>query len=92
MNISLFELLFFLFVACAWPLSIVRMIRNKSTHGKSLLFSCIALLGYTFGIIHKCLYHPDAVVYAYILTAALVLTDTLVFVYVRHRYEKKAAA
>ena len=88
MNISVFELLFFVFIACAWPVSIIRMIRNKSTKGKSLLFSSIILLGYLFGIAHKYLYDPDIVVYVYFLNTALVLADTIVFLHIRRRYER----
>ncbi len=92
MDISIFELLFFAFIACAWPVSIARMVRRRSTKGKSLLFSGIVLLGYTFGIIHKFLYDPDVVVCVYFLNAALVLTDTAVFLRIRRRYEQEAAS
>jgi len=91
MDISIFELLFFVFVACAWPISIARMVRNRSTQGKSLLFSGIVLLGYAFGIIHKYLYDLDPVVYVYYLNVALVLSDTVVYLHIRRRYEKGAA-
>jgi hypothetical protein len=92
MDISIFELLFFVFIACAWPISIARMIRRKSTKGKSLLFSGIVLLGYAFGIVHKYLYDLDPVVYVYYLNAALVLADTVVFLHIRRRYETEASA
>ena len=92
MDISIFELLFFAFIACAWPVSITRMVRRRSTKGKSLLFSGIVLLGYTFGIIHKFLYDLDIVVCVYFLNAALVLADTAVFLHIRRRYEQEAAS
>ena len=92
MDISIFELLFFAFIACAWPVSIARMVRRRSTKGKSLLFSGIVFAGYTFGIIHKFLYDPDVVVCVYFLNAALVLTDTAVFLRMRRRYEQEAAS
>lgn len=91
MAFSLFELLFFGLVSCAWPVSILRMLRRRSTQGKSLLFSGVALLGYTFGIVHKFLYAPDIVVCIYFLNATWVLTDAIVFLYIRRRYERKAA-
>ena len=87
MEISIFELFFFLFIACAWPISISRMLRKKSTKGKSLLFSCIILLGYVFGVIHKFLYDMNFVVFVYFLNIALVLTDIIVFLYTKKRYE-----
>ena len=88
---SIFELLFFALIACAWPISITRMIRNKSTKGKSIFFSSIVLLGYTFGIIHKCVYDLDVVLVVYILNFVLVAVDTVVFIYIKNKYEKRAA-
>ncbi len=92
MDISIFELLFFVFIACAWPLSIARMVTRRSTKGKSLLFSGIVFAGYTFGIIHKFLYDLDVVVCVYFLNAALVLTDTIIFLNIRRRYERGDAS
>lgn len=86
-DISIFELFFFVFLTCSWPISIFRMLRNKSTKGKSLLFSGIILLGYTFGIIHK-LANPDAVIIVYFLVFSMVAADIFVFLYIRRRYEK----
>lgn len=88
MSISIYELFFFIFIACAWPISIMRMIRKKSTKGKSLLFSCIVLLGYSFGLLHKFLYFFDAVIIIYFLNFALVLADIAVFLYIRNTYER----
>jgi len=87
-DVSIFELLFFVFVAVAWPISITRMIKRRSTKGKGIIFSLIVLLGYTFGIIHKFLYDFDYVIYIYFLDTLLVLVDLSVFFYIRHRYEK----
>lgn len=90
MDISIYELFFFILVACAWPISIWRMIKNKSTKGKSLLFSCIILLGYVFGIAHKLIYDLDFVIYVYILNVVLVSADIIVFFAVKNKYEKEA--
>lgn len=91
MGISVYELFFFVFIAFAWPISITRMIRRKSTRGKSLFFSGIVLLGYAFGILHKLLYSPDWVIFVYILDFTLVAADIAVFLYVRKTYESEAA-
>jgi hypothetical protein len=91
MDISVFELLFFVLIACAWPVSIARMVTRRSTKGKSLLFSGIVFAGYMFGIVHKFLYDLDAVVCVYFLNAALVLADAVVFLHIRRRYEREAA-
>jgi hypothetical protein len=79
------------FIAFAWLISIARMIRNKSTKGKTVFFSCVVLLGYTFGIIHKCVYDLDWVLSVYILNLVLVATDTVVFRYIKNKYERKTA-
>ena len=90
MEISIFELFFFLFIACAWPISTARMLRNKSTKGKSLIFSSVLLLGYVFGISHKFIYDPDWVLAVYFLNVFLIFLDTMVFLYIRSKYEKEA--
>lgn len=79
-----------MFIACAWPISIRRVVKNKSTKGKSLLFSCIVLLGYVFGIAHKFLFDLDYIVIVYFLNVTLVTVDTIVLLYTRHKYERKA--
>lgn len=91
MHISIYELFFFVFTACAWPISIKRMLKSKSTKGKSLIFSGIVLLGYVFGILHKFLYSLDWVLAVYFLDFALILTDMAVYFYVRSRYERGRA-
>lgn len=85
---SIFELLFFLFIAFAWPISTIRMIKNKSTKGKTVFFSSIIVLGYAFGIVHKCIYDLDWVLSVYILDFVLVAIDTIVFIYIRSKYER----
>lgn len=91
MNISIFELLFFVFIACAWPISMTRMIRNKSTQGKSVIFSLILLLGYVFGITGKFIYNPDWVVAVYFLNVLLISADTVIYFYIKNKYETEAA-
>ncbi|MGE5496360.1 MAG: hypothetical protein ACM3S4_13775 [Burkholderiales bacterium] len=91
MQISIYELFFFVFIACAWPISIARMLKRKSTRGKSLIFSAVVLLGYAFGILHKVLYSLDWVLAVYFLDFALVAADIIVFLYVRARYERGRA-
>lgn len=92
MTISIFELLFFVLVACAWPISMLRMLRNKSTKGKSVLFSGILLLGYVFGIGHKFVYDLDWVVAVYFLNVLLIAADTIIYFYIKNKYEKEAAS
>ena len=92
MDISIFELLFIVFIACAWPISIIRMIRNKSTKGKSIIFSAILLLGYVFGISHKVIHSLDWVLAVYFLNVLLISADTVVYFYIKTKYEKRTAS
>ena len=87
---SIYELLFFVFIACAWPVSMRRMIKNKSTKGKSPIFTGVIVAGYIFGIIHKLLYDCDIVIAAYLLNMLLVAADTIVYVRVKNKYERTA--
>jgi len=65
--------------------------QKKSTKGKTVFFYCVVLLGYTFGIIHKCIYDINWVLVVYILNLVLVVIDTIVFIYIKNKYEKVAA-
>lgn len=64
----------------AWPFSIMRSYKSRSTNGKSIVFLCILILGYTFGIINKVLYSNDIVLYLYILNICMVSTDAMLWI------------
>lgn len=89
---GLFEVLMLLCFAAAWPFSIYKLWKTKSTGGKSILFSYIIIVGYIFGIMNKVV--SDSINYVmafYILDLCLVLIDT--FLYHRNRlYEQRSAA
>jgi hypothetical protein len=84
---SIFEIIMLLCFGAAWPISISKSIKSKSTKGKSVVFLYILVLGYIAGIIHKILYSPDLVIYLYILNAVMVSVDITLF-YRNRRYEK----
>lgn len=63
----------------AWPFSIARSLKSRSTNGKSLMFLLVLILGYLAGILNKLLYSNDAVLYLYILNLLMVSTDTLLW-------------
>lgn len=67
----------------AWPFSIYRSYRSRSTAGKSIVFLIIVLIGYAAGITHKLLYSPDAVTILYALNALMVFAD--IMLYLRNR-------
>ena len=77
---SVFEAVMLLCFGAAWPFSIARSVKSKSTHGKSLVFLLILIAGYISGIINKILYSNDIVLYLYILNLAMVSTDAILWV------------
>lgn len=68
----------------AWPFSIIRSVRSKSTKGKSLFFLLVLILGYIAGIANKILSGADVTLYLYILNLLMVSTDALLWVRNRH--------
>ena len=70
--------------ATAWPFSIWKLYKTKSTKGKSIVFSLIVMLGYIFGITNKYLMDDiNYVLFFYFFDLALVMFDSLL--YVRNR-------
>ena len=86
---SVVESIMLLCGGAAWPFAIARSVRSRSTHGKSLVFLLILIVGYISGIINKILYSNDIVLYLYILNLAMVSTDALLWVRNR-RIERRA--
>ena len=77
---GLFEVLMLLCFAAAWPFSIVKQWRTRSSKGKSILFSYIIMVGYLFGIANKVVNDDINYVLAfYILDLCLVLMDTAIY-------------
>jgi len=63
----------------AWPISLVKSIRSRSTGGKSPLFSVVGIVGYLLGITHKIMYSFDLVLLLYCLNLAMVTADFAVW-------------
>jgi hypothetical protein len=80
---SIFEVMMLICFGAAWPFSIARSWKSRSTAGKSIIFLWIVLAGYVSGIIHKLLYNRDAVIVLYTLNSILVLID--IALYYRNR-------
>ena len=80
-SMSFFEMFMIICFGLAWPLSIIKTIKSKSTKGKSLFFLLIVFLGYLSGITHKILYSFDFVIIFYILNAVMVLIDIILYLY-----------
>ena len=77
---SVFEAIMLLCFGAAWPFSIARSIKSKSTQGKSLLFLLVLILGYLAAIINKLLNDNDMVVYLYILNLCMVSLDACLWI------------
>ena len=64
----------------AWPLSIYKSYKSKSTQGKSASFLVVILIGYAAGILNKFYYNFDNVVYLYALNMVMVALDLVLYV------------
>jgi len=69
----------------AWPFSIYKTWKTKTSESKSLPFLCIVLLGYISGILFKIYGRLDEVICLYILNSGLVTTDIILTL----KYRKK---
>lgn len=73
----------------AWPVSIAKSMKARSTGGKSLIFLIVIIVGYAAGITHKLLYSPDIVVWLYALNVTMVSIDA--GLWIRNRRLERAA-
>jgi hypothetical protein len=80
---SVFEIAMLVCFGAAWPVSIYKSLKSRQVAGKSLFFLVIVLVGYVAGVLHKLLYHYDAVIFLYLLNALMVAFDILL--YLRNR-------
>lgn len=88
---SIFEAGMLVCFGFAWPASIYKSYKSRSTGGKSAVFSVAIIIGYLCGIINKILYNPDIVMVLYIINLLMVSADLCLWF--RNRgYERKAAA
>lgn len=86
-NLSIFEIIMLVCFGFAWPLSILKSYRSKTTQGKSLLFLLVILVGYVAGILHKFYFKRDLVMILYVINFIMVSID--VALYFRNRYLEK---
>lgn len=64
----------------AWPTSILKSLRAKTTKGKSLFFLIIILFGYVCGILSKFIAgNINYVVIFYIINFTMVFIDLLIY-------------
>lgn len=87
---GLFEIIMLLCFGFAWPFSVYKSYKSRSTKGKSFVFIGVVLLGYVAGIINKLLHPVDAVIVFYVINLLLVAADCLL--YWRNKYIEKSTA
>ncbi|KQC07222.1 MAG: hypothetical protein APR62_06755 [Smithella sp. SDB] len=75
MEVKIFETIMLFCFGFAWPFSIYKIWKTKTSAGKSMFFLCIILLGYISGIFFKIYGALDEVIFLYILNATLVTVD-----------------
>lgn len=83
---SIFEVLMLVCFGSAWPLSIMKMLKSKSSAGKSQLFLWVLAFGYVCGVLHKVYFSFDYVIILYALNLCLILFD----IYLVNHYRKKS--
>ena len=88
MNLSIFEIIMLICFGTAWPVSIYKSVKAKTTKGKSVIFLIIIFIGYISGIIHKIFYSFNLVIIFYIINAIMVFIDIIIF-FINIYYEKK---
>ncbi|MDR1832233.1 MAG: hypothetical protein LBQ97_05855 [Fusobacteriaceae bacterium] len=77
---KVFEIIMLICFGAAWPLSIYRSWRSRTARGKSVLFLIVIIVGYISGILNKIVNNTvDYVVFLYLLNAAMVSTDMLIW-------------
>lgn len=84
---SIFEALMLLSFGAAWPASIYKSWKSRTTKGKSLIFMLIVLFGYMFGVMNKIINGLDYVLLFYALDFMMVTID-LCFYFRNRKLEK----
>ena len=82
---SVYEAVMLICFGAAWPFSIVKSWRSRSSKGKSVFFLLVVLAGYAAGILNKVTggLSRDPVLALYVLNALMVSAD--IALYLRNR-------
>ena len=75
MNPDIFEGIMLVCFGCAWPLSIYKTWKTKTSRGKSLFFLTVILIGYISGILFEFFGDLNFVIYLYLINILMVVTD-----------------
>ena len=63
----------------AWPFNIYKSHKARTNEGKSLLFLFVIWMGYLLGILNKAFFHPDFVLWLYVVNLIMVSTDIALY-------------
>lgn len=74
---DIFEAMMLVCFGAAWPISITKSCRSRSSGGKSPVFSVVIILGYICGMIHKVQMGFNWVFYVYLLNTIMVFIDLM---------------
>lgn len=84
---SIFEITMLVCFGLAWPVSVYKSIKSKSTKGKSFIFLLVVFIGYIAGTLHKIFYNFDLVIILYIINGIMVLLDMILFLINKYHFE-----
>jgi hypothetical protein len=76
---NILEAIMLICFGAAWPFSLYKSYKSKSTAGKSVIFLYVVFCGYVAGWFHKYFYDLDFVIYLYTLNAFMVLLDIVLY-------------
>lgn len=80
---QVFEAVMLVCFGCCWPVAIIKTLKVRSVHGKSVLFLWLILIGYLSGIAMKLIQSgggmPDWVTALYALNAAMVTVEIVLY-------------
>lgn len=86
---TFFEMMMLVCFGAAWPASIYKSWKSRSTGAKSLLFLIIVEVGYICGMLFKITGQMNYVFFLYLMNFCMVLTDILLYIR-NHKLQKSA--
>jgi len=84
MNPDIFESIMLVCFGCAWPLSIYKTWKTKTSRGKSLFFLTVILIGYISGILFEIFGDLNFVIYLYLINILMVVADLVLSIKYRN--------
>ena len=85
---SIFEAGMMACFGVSWPVSVYKTFKAKSVKGKSRTFTCLILLGYICGVIHKLFYYYDWVIWLYLFNMMFLIVDIGLYLHYKKRDKK----